>query len=778
MSKYLFTILYIVSVLPLSSQTQKPGLIDTVFSCSYNFEWNEKASDFDRHIIREITKDKLKGLKNTKINTTVEIGRFSTTNDLGIELIYYYLHDLQFQGDIYYSGFELKEVLMPDEIRLYCCSGKQNKEYTLRHHHENATYDSILQIMPHNSPNEYCNCKLIYTKKAQERFDNFLLNAKDYLGWDQFAKKILDQTDDMRNAGAENTAALMADLSILEIIIKTADQWKFLTEQKQDPRNLHETLKILKRKYWQMMILAEKAIENEEQLSNKKFASKFSHYRIERELNLYKIINNLNPFHNTALINMMDSLGLFYTDGDISRLLFKGISDDKSGNFQIALYDSLESNYIRSSEQLFKENSYTEALAMLNRALLCNPDDTQSSKIKQLIAKTRYQIYFSYLKIAERSIQQKQYEFAANFIQKARNYQKLFSGIIILQSHADAICKSLIREKMHETGKGMHESIETLKSVTDLYKTLSKADHKLYTEIVRFALKTYDAIITKSVHLFNEKQCDSATLYLSEAIGIRSYLQEDIRQSNEEIELSKKLIKTGKGINLISSSTNISSTKLSEICKKKNVIYDSLQTQIKEAVALGKISSLPRLYETVNKHKGSSNICTDSSWNRLANTCSVYQVLADYAALKKTSELALLTNDYELSLSILLRMNDDKFREDLNDFNFTPAALIESIDEAEDTAFSFFCLNYFLTNEDIKRSLQCLDILRQQNVGEKETRYYQEQIAGKLAEKDKLQDIEKNPEEKLNLYVGDVKWYRAFRKSYIKNWKQYKVDWN
>ncbi len=742
-------------------------MIDTVFSCSYNFEWDEKASDFDRHIIREITKDKLKGLKNTTINTTVEIGRLRTKNDLGIELVYYFLHDIQFQGDIYYSGFELKEVLMPDEIKLYCCSGRRSKEYTLRHQYKNTTYDSILQVMPHNSTNEYCSCKLIYTKKAEERFDNFLLNVKDYLGWIQFAKEILDETEVMRNFGAENTAALLADLSILELIIKTADQWEFLSQQRQDPRNLHETFKILKRKYWQMMILAEKAIENEEQLSNKKFASKFSQYRIERELKLFKMINNLNPFHNTALINMMDSLGLFYTDGDLSRTLFKDTNDNKSGNFHIALYDSLGNNYIRSSEQLFKENSYTEALAMLHRALLCNPDDTQCAKINQLIAKTRYQIYFSYLKIAERSIQQKQYEFAANFIQKARNYQKKFKGTIILQSHADDVCKTLIKKMMHETGKSMQERIETLKSLMSLYKTLSKADHKIYTEIVRSALKTYDAIITKSMQLYNENQSDSAILYLSEAIDIRTHFQDNIRQSNEEKELR-----------LISTSKKISLTDLSKNCKNKNTLYDSLQRQIEEAVALAKINSLPRLYEAVNKHDAGTNHCTDSSWNRLANTCSVYQVLADYAALKKTSEMALLTNDYDLSLSILLRMDEDKLRQKLKTFNFNPPNLIESIGEAKDTAFSFFCLNYFLDNIDINKSLQCLDILRQQNVGEKETRYYQEQIAGKLAEKDKLQKIEKNPEERLNLYVGDTKWYRFFRKSYIKNWKQYKVDWN
>ena len=115
--------------------------------------------------------------KGHKINTTVEIGRLRTKNDLGIELVYYFLHDLQFQGDNY-SGFELSDVLIPDEVELYCCSGRQNKEYTLRHQYKNATFDSILQIMPHTSPNEYCSCKLIYTKKAEERFDNFLRMSK------------------------------------------------------------------------------------------------------------------------------------------------------------------------------------------------------------------------------------------------------------------------------------------------------------------------------------------------------------------------------------------------------------------------------------------------------------------------------------------------------------------------------------------------------------------------------------------------------------------------
>ncbi len=753
-------------------------MIDAVFSCSYNFEWDEKASDFDRHIIREITKDKLKGLKNTKINTKVEIGRLRTRNELGIELVYYFLHNLRFQGDLYYSGFDLSDVLMPDEIKLYCCSGRQNKEYTLKYQCENATYDSILQIMPHNSPNEYCSCKLIYTENTEKRFDIFLLNIKDYLGWDQFTKEILDQAEDMRNFGAENTAALLADLSMLEIIINTADQCEFLSKNKQDPKNLSKTLKLLKRKYWQMMILAEKECKGKELYSDKKFASQFSYYRIERELKLYKIINNLNPFHNTALVTMMDRIGPFFENGDVTKILFNETRGNKCRNFQIALYDSLKNSYMRSSIELLKENSYTEALAMLKRALQCNTKDARSYKINQLIAKTRYQIYFSYLKIADRSIQQKQYKFAEDFIQKARNYQKLFSGIIILQSHADDVCKKLIRDMMCDTGVSMQKRIETLESVTNLYHTLSKTDEKLYTDIIRLALKTYDVIITKSMQFYNESQGDSSALYLSEAIELRTYFKGEIRQSNEEKELSSKLIDTDNKLGSISLSTDTYEGNLSEICKRKITFYDSLKEQIEEAVAQAKISSLPRIYEIVKRHKGSTNHCTDSSWNKLANTCSIYQVLADYATLKKTAEMALLTNDYEFGLSFLLRMNEDKLLEKLNTFNFTPPTLIESIGKARDTAFSFFCLNYFLDINDINKSLQCLDILRQQNVEERESRFYQELIAVKLAKRDKSQEIGKNPEEKLRLYISDTKWYRTFRKSYIKNWKQYKVDWN
>ena len=582
----------------------------------------------------------------------------------------------------------------------------------------------------------------------------------------------------MRNFGAKNTAALLADLSMLEIIINTAEQWEFLALQKQDPRNLKETLKLLRRKYWQMMILAEKAIESEQLISEINFASQLSQYRIARELKLFKIINNLNPFHNTALINLMDGHGLFYTNGDINRLLLNGTSVDKSDKFLDILYDSLENSYIRASEQLLKEKSYTEALALLKRALLCNPDNAQSSKINQLIAKTRYQIYFSYLKIADRSIQQKQYEFAENFIQKARNYQKKFKNTIILQSHADDICKILIRDMMCESGESMHERTETLESATNLYHTLSKTDEKLYTDIIRLALKTYDAIITKSMRFYNESQGDSSAKYLKEAIEIRINFKDDLRQSNEEKELSAKLTDTDNTLGTISSSTITSDVSLSEICKRKNQFYDSLQEQIEEAVAFGKINSLPRIYDIVKRYEDSTNYCTDSNWNSLAKTCSIYQVLADYAALKKMAEMALLTNDYELSLSILLRMDEDKLREKLKTFNFNPPNLIESIGEAQDTAFSFFCLNYFQNINDINKSLQCLDILRQQNVGEKESRYYQELIALKLAKRDKLQEIGKNPEEKLSLYINDTKWYRIFRKSYIKNWKQYKVEWN
>ncbi len=86
--------------------------------------------------------------------------------------------------------------------------------------------------------------------------------------------------------------------------------------------------------------------------------------------------------------------------------------------------------------------------------------------------------------------------------------------------------------------------------------------------------------------------------------------------------------------------------------------------------------------------------------------------------------------------------------------------------------FMAWCVDYFIGENELSNSLKLIKTLKNRNYPIGYSRNIQEKLASKLAIADKKDNPESNPKGKVIGYVGSDKWFKDFKKAYLKNWKK------
>ena len=550
---------------------------DTTYSCSYAFRWDPASSAFQQHIIREITKDKLKGLSNTHILMNVDVACAKESNDEGISQLKFWVQDIRFSGDNVFQDFRIDTVLFPQEIHIECFDQKNNENFILQ-------YDSLkLQYTPitisHTSLDAVqisCACNLVYSPDAADDFDRYLLQIKAYMGVNALVDDLLLHQGDGRPNGVGGLPEFLARLSLLGQLIEQVHNTVLWTNLHQDPQNLKSKIASLQAQYYQKVVLAESlAKDHSVSWNTQEFAERYASSILFLENNLYEFIELVNPFYNPVLYRLMDSIPPFPCGMETYDIIGEVFDFQQTEIVKVLMEEQLAKKYTSSAKENLRNADYSAALGCVTKAeRLHQPKG--STELSRLKAKLHYEIYFSYLSVAEQSIKIGNTAFATEFIGKARNYQLCHSKSIINQAYADVIAEKLIDALKQQAAafykeKQYLESLEALLTAKDIAaKATIPLESLLYEDLQKTCLKIYDQRIVDAMHLMNENNVIAARDKFEAAVAFREKYTALVRRGIEEQLLRDALLQ----YRLSQLLSNISVNSGQFISQQ---IYDSLQ---------------------------------------------------------------------------------------------------------------------------------------------------------------------------------------------------------
>ena len=219
-------------------------------------------------------------------------------------------------------------------------------------------------------------------------------------------------------------------------------------------------------------------------------------------------------------------------------------------NITSALGIELRTEYFKQGEIFTDETKYSEATVMFENAksvcLTLGFSDVLA--VDNALAKAKYGVYFSYIKVARQSLNVGNFDLAERFIKLAEAFQKNNSSYI-LNNKSTAEIKELlvirfIREaEMLNDNKAFIEADIILNRAEKLANDLSHLSlaKGLEVELMRCRQGVYSDCLKESMRYYRKSIPDSAILKLDNARDYRFKNQNIISKSNEEDELSALL---------------------------------------------------------------------------------------------------------------------------------------------------------------------------------------------------------------------------------------------
>ena len=105
-------------------------------------------------------------------------------------------------------------------------------------------------------------------------------------------------------------------------------------------------------------------------------------------------------------------------------------------------------------------------------------------------------------------------------------------------------------------------------------------------------------------------------------------------------------------------------------------------------------------------------------------------------------------------------------------FGIEHISLMEFVNFQNNPLLTIYCIDYFVEVNKYKKALNFLDILYEQGYPSKKIKNQQKILGEELANIDYKIDSSIDPEMKIVEYTFGYRWYKFFRKSYLKTWKK------
>lgn len=551
---WLFSASYSYSQFSVVFEDKKPG--------SLTFEYASEPTNnhvFTNSMLEEISKSIPQKTEFTQFTFTYTLVLRITQNNsfnytAGIEL-----YDATCSGDIQYKGFPLSEVLLPAYCEFEAGVYKDNinaaysfpKQKTLISNGYNRL--ASLSFVDSSGTTGYSvktnMLSFVYNDSSEIKFfERLKLIDRYYLS----TNSINTIYKSLRNIDAANTDMLLVYDILLSEAEKSAEELYLLDFPgklhlvQYDPENFLDRFNLLS----DTLIL----VRNEMNLKLKNL-DKLYYDKGIKALNNKDMQSAMGQFKKSVLFNPMYAPSqleiakiLFWRDSltesaEILKLLLNKANPDPNTYQATILYtDSVYNKLTDQAYFLLNEERHTEAAFIFQYCLsFCDSAGSYQCRDKHIkgLAMAKFGIYQSFLKVAQKAIDNQKYDLAIIYIEEARKYQSENNSAII--NDAEAIGKiEIIAHHYMVKGDTLFARKHLKKALDNYHQALSlcSAYHieipdKLERSISKAKNAYYSELIQKSRAKVAEGKDIEAEQILNEAIALASENQEIV--SNQTV---------------------------------------------------------------------------------------------------------------------------------------------------------------------------------------------------------------------------------------------------
>ncbi len=430
------------------------------------------------------------------------------------------------------------------------------------------------------------------------------------------------------------------------------------------------------------------------------------------------------------------------------------------------IFKQIQNLYIQKGEQEIRAQNYYTAYKYFNKALEINKsknDINVSNSLNQGLKLAKQGIYKDFLIKAENYLNDNDNEDAKKYINKALEFQK--SNKKEITNNNDAI--NLLSKIKHQYYLKLIEEGEQLLNTEKFKDALSKLEKAKKIE------SKYDFVIDEKLDFLIKKT--------EKPILLNEIKTGNIKAWGNELDQAWKILN-----NSINSQ------------KKYMLAYDNDVNKalkyLKDKIYLKKCQNTKDEYEE-NCLMSQKNINTKNfikaeaylkaadkivSENSLCNISDKYakETLQKYSQAvrfqKKIKEIKQnLANDNFTQLLYNYKKTENYYYDNqIKRFNIKYVPLFNFIASSNNPKFIEYSVSYYIQQKKYLKSFRLLKIIKKRNYYINRMQYFQCILGEEIAIKDYNEYPKNNPKSNIFKYTNDDKWFKSFKKSYLKSWKE------
>lgn len=743
---------------------------------------NEESQQVINEFIDVIAKFIPKPVHQTKITFTID-ENVKITREKNTVKIFVEYQNILFNGDIFYKGFNMSEVVFPSKYEFTSTLSRKNgpaiAEFTQPRTNFSPAYnETVLFYNDSIFANSYNflvhTTKFYYDNESRNRFRTKAVLVDEYyladLDLDNISKQLSTiNSNDFENL--EKTQALMNSLKAKTDNIAGAAFWKALHIESFDPLKLSSKLFDIAKNHQQI----------QSQLDYTKSVIHEAYYN--KGVNLYnnkKIQEAKNAFEKSLAYNPVFGPSQFYIAliayennkvEDAKKELQKLFSFKNFDNATLrAAYDlanAIQWYDMNIAAGLLLDNKYTEALTAVGKAeTFCNSISsvTCNDTIELIKRDCHKGIYASYITTAENLFNKKNYDEAESETSKALNYKQKYSTYITENQDALELMQKVRIEQYYLAMRRGKE------------KMIAKNFREAFKEFL-YAKSIEDEYPVKKDRLLPEllKNSKKEVMLLDLDIAEKDVTDNNLKKARN---ILKQVIDEQKNYELQNDETlslrieNLKKAIFSQECANAQKEYDTkIASAIKDENANNYITALSLYSEALkvienNLDCGISDMLAKKG---LANA----EKPANYQIQYNQCHEFVKNNNYLKAIETYNKLTAYFNENEISDYGISHLPLHLYISNYE-SAFVSYGLTWLTDKGEIENALFLLKMLKQRNTVKSATKFQQVALGNAYAIRDFKAGNTLNPKLTVAEYTNNDKWYSFFTKEYLKRIKKLK----
>ncbi len=838
----LLFILFTILLLFKSSVSQTIVFSDTIRQKAIVKTNTENREHLENHFLKELSR----GLGKSHRNTTYSID-YQLTISIILEKAdssYRIMTDVfinEISGDIFFRDFTLESVLKPSIAIVNIKFSNSPESYVdtvpVTDHDSGRNY-------PHHDPCrltgihypfsfeiEQTLCKLEYDNADLTHFNDQIRARQDYYASNAIidtAFKLLFRLSDHN----QSTLSSFSHIVELEHLLYHLENKPFISDlnvEKYDPLNFLQKLDNLAYRYE----LARKNLEGKagnagthpDKIQLTKFYDDY----------IFLFLKYLNPAYHADFYSRESyyELGsVIYRKDQLAddanlflKIAFATRMDNYSGQMLQTFSDAIYYAWLKQADSSILHQKYNDALVILQNAdSFCHhsPYTFCNHNLFQKQAQAKYGLYDSFLTVATKALRSGNSQMAANFINRAHDYQKSNKEFIIsdlkVQKLNDSLVAQYLLKAQNSFAAGMYNESQGF-----LNQSLKQADEQmvdsissLQTEVQKAILKEYSTTISDYYNAGQVAEAEKVIIRANELLLIYPELTNQL----EKIDSIERLIKKNadsllqvdgrpKVLAMISSGrVNVWGNELHKAkrirkesfllaksyfldkdstiqqalhgldtlirfkkCFDSSLDFDSKIYATKQAISNKNFIKADQVLQEV-RHIVSDNPECNISDSLAITLLRTYKPAIEYQKKLIELEKALEEKNYKKMFSLYDQVDELYNSYNLNLFGITHKPKEGFITDNNDSGLLLFTLNTSIMAGNGQEGFTILKRMRDAGMDKETVKSQQREIGELMAISDRNKNPGIDPKVRLAEYTEGSTWFNIFNKTYMRKLKE------